>query len=314
VHHPLHLTEEMRRFAQRAAGQGSAHEQARRLYKAILDYGLQVRYDEDLSRERRPGGCKTARQVFEEVDAEGRRFALCLEYTLLYVALGRAVGLQVCGLRWRESPGGGQGFLFGHVAAGVGDPEGGLALVDLANRRFWQDPEGFEEVSDRRLLAYFHNNTGIILSLQGRLEEADSAFSRALELDAGLPAFWYNRGCVRLRGGDPSSASRDLVLAARLDPSSVPIQTNLAVAESALGRKRQARARLYLARTLQPDARVAFNLGVLAWEEGDRASAERYWREALAIDPAYQQARRWLAALLQESGRREEGLRVLGGL
>lgn len=312
---PLRATSVMKSYARGATGEGSACERARRLYKAILDDGLQVQYDEDLSRERRPHGCKTARQVFEECDQQGRRFAMCLEYTLLFAALGRECGLEVVGLRKFESLGEGRGFVFGHVAAGVRDEEGRLHLVDLAARRFWRPPEGFEPISDARLEGYFHNNSGIIFCLQGRMEEADEAFSRAILSDPGRPAFWYNRGCLRLRGGDPGSASEDLLRASRLDPASASIHTNLAVAESQLGHRRRSRERLYLARALDPgDARVAFNLGVLAYQEKDLGRAEGHWREALDIDPAYTQARRCLADLLRTTGRRQEGLQVLGGL
>ncbi len=304
----------MLEFARRAVGEGSVMDRARRLYKAILDYSLEVGYDEDLSRERRPHGCRTAHQVFAEAGSDGRRFAMCIEYTLLLLALAPAAGLDVVPMRKLEAIGEGQGFVFGHVAAGI-KSEQGLMLCDLAQRRFWRECEGFEVVSQQRLLGYVHNNTGIIFTLQGRLEEAEVAFSRALEQDSGNSTFWFNRGSLQLRRGLARDARGDLTRAAGLEPGSVQVLTNLAVAETALGEREQARQTLYLARTLAPeDARVAFNLGVLAYEEDDLVSAERHWREAVAIDPVFRQARRWLSTLLRNTGRKEEGFRVLGGL
>lgn len=302
-------------FARGVAGQGSACERARRLYKALLDHNLRIGYCEDLSQERRPHGSKSARQVYYEQDAQGQRFAICLEYTLLWLALAPACGLEAVSLRKLESIGSGQGFVFGHIALGVRDEAGQLKLIDLAARRFWRDPLGFEEISQQRLIGYHHNNSGIIFSLQGRAEAAEAAFSQAVTCDPGTATFWYNRGSLLLRGGRAGCASADLREAAGLDPSSVQVLTNLAVAESALGQTAEARRCLYLARQLAPDdARVAFNLGVLAHEENDRPAAEKHWREALAIDPSYAQARRWLADLLRRSGRKEEGLSILGGL
>ncbi len=304
----------MLEFARRVVGEGSVMDRARRLYKAILDYGLEVGYDEDLSRERRPHGCRTAHQVFAEPGADGRRFAMCIEYTLLLLALAPAAGLEVVPMRKLEAIGEGQGFVFGHVAAAI-KSEQGLMLCDLAQRRFWRESDGFEVVSLQRLLGYVHNNSGIIFTLQGRLEEAESAFSLALQEDGGNSTFWFNRGSLQLRRGLAQSARGDLARAAGLEPESVQVLTNLAVAETALGEREQARKTLYLARTLAPeDARVAFNLGVLAYEEDDVVTAEQHWREAVAIDPVYGQARRWLSTLLRNTGRKEEGFRILGGL
>lgn len=304
----------MLEFARRAVGEGPVVDRARRLYKAILDYGLEVGYDEDLSQNRRPHGCRTAHQVFTEPGADGRRYAMCIEYTLLLLALAPAAGLKVVPMRKLEAIGEGQGFVFGHVAAGI-ESEHGLMLCDLAQRRFWRETEGFEVVSLQRLLGYVHNNTGIIFTLQGRLEEAEAAFSQALEEDSGNSTFWFNRGSLQLRRGLARSARGDLARAAGLEPGSVQVLTNLAVAETALGERDQARQTLYLARTLAPeDARVAFNLGVLAYEEDDLVTAEQQWREAVAIDPVFQQARRWLSTLLRNTGRKEEGFRILGGL
>ena len=310
----LNATPEMLDYARGVAGDGSVVERARRLYKALLDYGLNIGYCEDLSLARRPDGSKTAAQVFYEQDGQGKRFAICLEYTLLFLALAPACGLEAVAMRKLESIGEGRGFVFGHIALAVRDG-GQLRLIDLAARRFWRDPVGFEEISQDRLVGYYHNNSGIIFSLQGRSQEAEAAFSLAVACDPATATFWYNRGSLLLRGGQAQSASLDLRQAAGLDPGSVQVLTNLAVAESALGQLGEARRCLYLARTLAPDdARVAFNLGVLAYEENDRAAAEEHWRQTLAIDPVHQQARRWLADLLRCSGRQEEGLRILGGL
>ncbi len=312
--HPLHATPEMLDFARRAVGEGDLIDRCRRLYKAILDYGLEIGYCEDLSRERRPNGCRTAYEVFAEPGADGKRYAICIEYTLLFLALAPAAGLSAVPLRKRESIGEGKGFVFGHVAVGIETPEG-LKLLDLAQRRFWREPEGFDPISVERLLAYCHNNTGIIFTLQERPDEAEQAFTLALQQDSGTATFWFNRGSLQLRRGLAQDARGDLQRASGLEPGSVQVLTNLAVAETALGERAQAREILYLARTLAPeDARVAFNLGVLAYEENDLANAEIHWREAVAVDPAYGQARRWLSTLLRNTGRKEEGFRILGGL
>lgn len=304
----------MLEFARGVAGEGTPVERARRLYKAILDHNLQIGYCEDLSQQRRPQGSKSAQQVYYEKDFQGKRFAICLEYTLLWLALAPACGLEAVALRKLESIGRGQGFVFGHIAIGLYDGQQ-LKLIDLAARRFWREPAGFELISRERLLGYHHNNSGIIFSLQGRAAEAEAAFSQAVACDPATATFWYNRGSLLLRAGRADSASQDLREAAGLDPSSVQVLTNLAVAESALGQNEKARRCLYLARQLAPeDARVAFNLGVLAHEENDRPAAEKHWRETLAIDPTHTQARRWLADLLRRTGRKEEGLGILGGL
>lgn len=53
-----------------------------------------------------------------------------------------------------------------------------------------------------------------------------------------------------------------------------------------------------------------FNLGNIAYRQGDRDAAERYYRKAIAADPRNAAAWNNLALLLAETNRREEALRA----
>lgn len=98
-------------------------------------------------------------------------------------------------------------------------------------------------------------------------------------------------------------------------PHTPHILTNLAVAHNALGERESARRTLYAARDAAPaDARIRFNLGVLAYQEGAYEEAEVHWRDTLALDARHAQARRSLGLLLRALGRSDEGLRLLAGL
>ncbi|MBM3462742.1 MAG: tetratricopeptide repeat protein [Armatimonadetes bacterium] len=314
MHEALDLSPEMAALADSLGTHGTPRERARRLYLAILDDALKVGYNEEMTADWRPNGCKSARAVFEEIGPAGERFAMCIESTMLFLALGRRMGLDTVGMRQEKSLGETADFVVAHMVAGVYD-EDGWHVVDLTNRRFWKDPAGHEPLIDDMLLAYAHNNTGLIFRAQGRLYDAEKAVSAALAREHSHAAFWYNRGCVHLASGDARSARHDLTRAARLMPHSAHILTNLAVAHNALGRRASARSTLYAAREVAPgDARIRFNLGVLAYEDARYEEAEVHWRDALALEPAYAQARRSLGHLLRALGRSDEGLRLLAGL
>ncbi len=126
--------------------------------------------------------------------------------------------------------------------------------AEAAYRRALEVLEG-EEVDPAALAlaGEVHNNYGVLLCAQGRVEEAEAHFRAALrEPDYRTPAAaWENLGLCALRAG----------------------------------RERQAEAALRQALALEPERRPSLTaLARLAWERGDAPAARRYLRRARLHD------------------------------
>ena len=77
--------------------------------------------------------------------------------------------------------------------------------------------------------------------------------------------------------------------------SQASVLTNLGAALLSLGRMEDAIGPLRSALALQPeDAATMVNIAIALFDGGDKVEAERYCREALRVDPEYEQARQFL--------------------
>lgn len=66
--------------------------------------------------------------------------------------------------------------------------------------------------------AFFNMALGSVAQQQNRPEDADSLYSRALEINPYSPTSWANRGEVRVMQGDLQKGVEDLLKAVELDP------------------------------------------------------------------------------------------------
>ena len=80
------------------------------------------------------------------------------------------------------------------------------------------------------------NSLGFALVMTGNLPAAGAALDRALALDAGLTAAWYNRGLMNFNAGHGTEAVRDLRKAAALAPDNAAIQRLLGRAQQLAAR------------------------------------------------------------------------------
>ena len=81
------------------------------------------------------------------------------------------------------------------------------------------------------------SDLGLVMVRSGDNAGAEEALTRAIELDPGLVAAWYNRGLLNMHRGDLERAAADLAEAARLVPDNQDIARLLQQIE----RKRQQR-------------------------------------------------------------------------
>jgi len=265
---------------QRVIAPGYSREQrVERLVHLIFDDdGMALTYD--------PYATQTLTETWQN------RRANCLSFTLLFVTLARAAGIdarvqevaQV--VTWFQD----QGVIYsvGHVNAGV-NFRGRIAVVDL-DRNVLYDRYGPQPVSQERALAHFYNNRGAMHMTDGDAVQARAYFQAALAMDPAFVSGWNNLGVLDARSGNLAQAERDYRTALQLKPRNAPSLTNAAALYRRLGDTHQA---ALLAKRLQQvqrdDPFVQFRLGNQAEQRRDYAAAIGYYRRAVRMyDTAHQ--------------------------
>jgi len=132
----------------------------------------------------------------------------------------------------------------GKQALENGDLDGALARFEAVIHRFPDSREG-------------HNNLGALFATLGRHEQAETCFTRVLELSPGVPNVHYNRGISRIRLRRYAAATDDFQAVLQVQPT---------------------------------DADSWNNLGVAHFLQGDHATAAANFRQALALTPNYPSA------------------------
>jgi Flp pilus assembly protein TadD len=123
-----------------------------------------------------------------------------------------------------------------------------------------------------------------------------------------VKALELNRdGAAALAAGDLETAEARIALALEYSPRFTEAWVNLGQIEEQHGNFELARRDFVKARHLNPDLPVGHHaLGLLADREGHPVEAERYYRAALKVDPAFAPARINLARKLFERGAFDE--------
>lgn len=138
-----------------------------------------------------------------------------------------------------------------------------------------------------------HYNLARIEEDRGRPEAAAAHDRAALEVDpsAFLPRLALGRQAARR--GDWAEALRHLTQAARLQPRSPEVWSNLGGVHLATGDRRRARQALERALALDPESVPALhNLSLLEAGAGDRERARALNRRVLELAPSHPQAQR----------------------
>lgn len=161
-------------------------------------------------------------------------------------------------------------------------------------------------------------NRGDVLIKMNRTKEAQEVYERALFYDSNNPDIYYNLGVVFLEQGKASQALAYLDKALEFDPEHEQALLNSAILLQELGReelRKVARERLLkLLRKDSSNERLHFNLGMLAMDDHDTASAERWFRNAVALKEDFRSALFNLALLLADEHRPLEAAPFLNQL
>ncbi len=215
----------------------------------------------------------TAREAF------GLREANCLSFTNLFVALGRAAGLEVAFQEVDVPPDwtrdGDVMILNRHINAIVTIPGVRDQVVDFNIRDFRTTYER-RPVSDQRAEAHFHSNMAVERMKSADVPGAVRHFRRAVAADSGFTPAWVNLGTLYQRNGHAAWAHAAWRHALELDPSEVVALSNLERLERERGRVAEAdslQRRLRQHRLQNPYYR--FHLAQAAFDTGQ-------WDEAIS--------------------------------
>src|SRR5690606_32575727 len=195
---------------------GSREDRIERLAAMVLEAGgLALEYDNDRTR--------TVAETWRD------RRANCLSFTLVFVALARAAGMNAHVqevdevLAWYRDA----GVIYGasHVNAGI---RGGLRQHTLdVEQNILAMRSRPRVVADARALDHFRNSRGAELMASGDLAGARAQLEAALEADPRFVPAWNNLGVLELRAGHFEVAGTALRAAWRLAPKHTATLSNL---------------------------------------------------------------------------------------
>jgi tetratricopeptide (TPR) repeat protein len=212
--------------------------------------------------------------------------ANCLSFTLMFVTLARAVGIEARVqevaqvVTWHQD----QGVIYnvGHVNVGL-YVNGRNAVVDL-DRNVLYDRYGPRPISEERALAHFYNNRGAEHMAAGETAQARAYLDAALAMAPAFAAGWNNLGVLDTRQGRLDQAKLDYEKALQLQPRHAAALTNASALYRRLGDVQRA---TQLARRLeqvqQADPFAQFRFGNEAEQRHDYAQAIHFYQRAVRL-------------------------------
>ncbi|WP_319526472.1 tetratricopeptide repeat protein [uncultured Desulfosarcina sp.] len=144
-----------------------------------------------------------------------------------------------------------------------------------------------------------HNGLGINAGLQNDPQAAVAALEAAVGSNPARADFYNNLGMARMTAGDLTGAEAAFRQSLALDSGFRRAAHNLAVCAGLAGREKEALTRLM---ELFPKATALNNLGAIREMKGELAGAAALYRQALALDPQLDLARRNLERLEDSAG------------
>ena len=257
----------------------SRERRLQRLVAMLFDaQGLHLSYD--------PDATNTISDTWQS------RRANCLSFTLLFVTLANAAGIEAHVqevaqvVSWYQASG--VIYSIGHVNAGI-MLDGRSGTVDLDHNVLY-DRIGPQRISQQRALAHFYNNRGAERMTAGDVAGARAYFRAALGMAPEFVATWNNLGVLDARVGDLARARQDYATALRIQPRHGASLSNASAFYRRTGDTRQADLLASrLARVQHSDPFAQYMLGAQAEQRGDYAAAVRFYRRAARLyDTAHQ--------------------------
>ena len=135
---------------------------------------------------------------------------------------------------------------------------------------------------------FAYNSLGLIYYRMNKLELAETALRKAVELDGNSAFVWNNLGLVAFARGRDQEAFVDFQKASDLDPKGVEARLNKAAIYMDCGDYKHARTELQRAVDASPnDADAYVALGVASRGDGKFDEARRAYEAALELEPEH---------------------------
>lgn len=131
---------------------------------------------------------------------------------------------------------------------------------------------------------------------KGKCSEAETCYSRCVELNPRMFQAYYSRGLLRLDNSDPAAALADFEQAVHLSPEFAQGFLYRGVAYERLGKLKEASEDIERAASLDPrDPTIMYRLGYVLEDRNDSEGALKLYETALKLRPSPE-----LASLIRE--------------
>lgn len=159
----------------------------------------------------------------------------------------------------------------------------GFEFLTLAQVQVWRNSERLWthvlRIAPNTIVA--HNNLGVLLRTEGRLEEAALHFNEILKINPDHARAHHNLGLIKTEQGELDEAIAYLSRTAELDPVNEIVHYRLAVALGLRGRLDEAIAHLHKAIAIRPSyAEAHESLAQALDRQGKRDEAAQHSQEA----------------------------------
>ncbi|MEM1205613.1 MAG: tetratricopeptide repeat protein [Acidobacteriota bacterium] len=219
----------------------------------------------------------TAIEVFE------KRQANCLAFTNLFLAMAREVGVPVYFMAvenvetYRKE--GDLVVISDHIAVGYGENQD-VQVFDFSENPP-EDPRFVRRISDLTAVAMFHSNRGAEALQAGHVPEAVRWLRTSVGIDPRLANAWVNLGVAERRSRNLEAAESAYKKALELDARVYSAYHNLSSLLRALDREEEAVGyEQTLARVPNQNPYTYLSLGDVSLRGGRLKEAERFYRKA----------------------------------
>lgn len=186
-----------------------------------------------------------------------------------------------------------------------------LARLTWAQTQVWRNSETLwrHTLTVDREVQFAHNNLGIVLFSQGKLDQAMEHYREAVRIAPGYADSYSNMGVALAASDKLDEAVKYLDEAVRIKPDYASAHYNLGRILSVQGKLDEAIPHYREAVRFDPTAKHLGSLGLVLAAQGKIDEAILCYREALRIDPAYAKAHNDISVLLLRRGKLDEALK-----
>lgn len=278
---PLQLSEATKgRLRMEASSAGGERTQMTRLLRYFMD-------NDGLSFQYRPTRTLNAEAAFHAREGD------CMSYAVLYVAAARALGIPVHFVRLTQLPvfweDGGRFFTSSHIAVGFANDtwqENGMVVDFSATHTSEWRFSLYSYIDDETAFVLFHSNRAVEYLLRDDYAGAERILQFLLKHAPVVPEVYNNLGIVLMRLHRDQEATDLFTEAIARFPKFVPLYTNAVSAAMTSGHPELANEwRVAGHAVAQADPAFAFAEGMLAFRQGDFATAGQRFSDALEVQP-----------------------------